>query len=222
MSRTKWMGVSAIVLGAIWLSASFFSKPSYVNYPPTKGQTWVALGDSLTAGVGAGPGQDYPSQLGKRLGQGIINRGVPGDTTADALERIWQVEELDPRVVLLCLGGNDSLRQTPMDQTLLNLSAIIDRLQSKGAFIILIGIRSASVFDQFEKPLESLAKRKGALYIPNFLKGVLGNRKLMADQIHPNAEGYSRIADRLEKILRPHLPQLMGSSTTTGSTTLSK
>ncbi len=208
MNRKTLLVAIVTALGVIWLLFSIGSKPTYVNYPPLKGQTWVAFGDSLTAGVGAGSGRDYPTQLGKRLDQRIINRGVPGDTTSDALARIWEVEELDPRVVLLCLGGNDSLRQIPLDQTLLNLSAIIDRFQSRGAFVVLIGVRSASVFDQFDEPLASLAKKKGVLYIANFLKDVLGTRSLMSDQIHPNAEGYSRIADRLEKILRPHLRML--------------
>ncbi len=180
----------------------------YTNFPPRGGQAWVAFGDSLTSGLGAGEGEDYPAQLGKRLGVDIVNRGVPGDTTADALQRTDGVIALRPKVALVCLGGNDSIQNMPLSQTVSNLSEIIDRLQADGAFVVLLGVRSATVFDEYDDALKKLARDKHTLYVPNILKGVLGHPSLMSDQIHPNDAGYEIIAERLAKILDPLLPQL--------------
>src|SRR5215510_3105100 len=103
-----------------------FRSPGYTNFPPPSGTTWVALGDSLTAGFGASPGNDYPALLGKELGLRIINASLSGNTTQDGLERIEEIIRLNPKVVLVCLGGNDGLRGVPAEQTFQNLGAIID------------------------------------------------------------------------------------------------
>ncbi len=95
-----------------------------------------------------------------------------------------------------------------MDKTFANLSAIIDRFHESGSFVVLIGVRSASVRDKYSKSFKKLAGEKKVLYVPNILSGVLGSPNLMSDYIHPNDDGYKAIADRLEKILKPVLPQL--------------
>jgi lysophospholipase L1-like esterase len=197
--------IAAIMAGwAVWKRLH----PTYQNLPPRAGQVWVAFGDSLTAGTGANEGRDYPALLGQRLGVTIINQGVPGDTTADGLARLDGILKLDPKVVLLCLGGNDGLQRIPLAQTTANLSAIIERLQARGAFVVVIGIRSATLLDQYDGPFKKVARQHHTLFVPNLLKGVLGNRPLMSDQIHPNDDGYAVIAERLAKVLRPHLQQL--------------
>ncbi len=78
----------------------------------------------------------------------------------------------------------------------------IQRLQQAGAFVVLIGVRSASLIDQYHGPFKELAAEKNTLYLPNILDGVLGKTNLMADRIHPNAAGYRQIAERLANDLR--------------------
>jgi lysophospholipase L1-like esterase len=51
------------------------------------GETIICFGDSLTEGVGAGSGEDYPSILSRLLVMPVINAGQRGDTTAEALAR---------------------------------------------------------------------------------------------------------------------------------------
>ena len=111
-------------------------------------------------------------------------------------------------MVLLCLGGNDSLNGQPRQQTFANLAAIIDRLHREGSFVVLIGVHSASLRDRNEEHFARLAKEKRVFYVPNILKGVLFKPVYMSDAIHPNDEGYDRVAERLEKALRPLLPKL--------------
>ncbi len=188
----------------------FFScrKIHYANFPPKLTGDWVAFGDSLTSGYGSSPGNDYPTLLSKEIGRKIINAGVPGETTENGLNRVDEIIQMQPRVVLLCFGGNDSLQRWPVEKTVANLSAIVDRLQQGGSFVVLIGIRSASVLDHNAKPFKKLAAEKRVLYVPNMLKGILGTPSLMSDQIHPSDEGYKIIAKRLEEVLLPLLPNL--------------
>ncbi len=186
----------------------FFHKSPLTNLPPRAKGDWVAFGDSLTSGFGAAPGSDYPTLLSKKIGRPILNKGVPGETSENALSRLEEIVRLQPRVVLLCLGGNDALQQLPLDKTFANISTIIDRLQQNGSFVVLIGIRSASISDRYSSPFKKLAKEKHVLFVPNILSGILGTPHLMSDYVHPNEEGYNAIAERLEKILTPLLPQL--------------
>lgn len=208
MNRSRLVVAAAILFAVV---AWFFNRresTDWTNFPPLATGPWIAFGDSLTAGEGADAGQAYPDQLSQRLGISIINHGQRGDTTADGLAQIETIASAKPRVVLLCLGGNDSLRRLPSEQTFQNLGQIIDRFHAEGSFVVLIGIRSASLIDGFEKRFRQLAKEKKVLYEPDFLDGVLGKADLMADYIHPNDRGYAAFANRLATRLEPFMERL--------------
>jgi lysophospholipase L1-like esterase len=195
----------AIVIYFVWPGARW----RFHNLPPTATGPWVAFGDSLTAGYGAGDGGGYPVQLSKRLGFPIQNLGEAGETSADGLKRIADVEALNPRVVLLCFGGNDVLQSIPRTQMFANIGAMIDRLHAHGSFVVLIGIRGPSIVgDANAKGFKKLAQEKKVKHVPNILDGVLSQPSLMSDYVHPNDAGYARIAERLEKELKPLLPKL--------------
>jgi acyl-CoA thioesterase I len=180
------------------------------NFPPTAAGPWVAFGDSLTQGTGAGNG-GYPALLGPRLGVTLQNLGVAGETTADGLRRVAEVEALQPRVVLLCFGGNDVLCGQSREQMFANLGAMIDRLHAQGSFVVLIGIRGAGALrDANAAGFRQLAEEKQVMHIPNLLDGLLGTPSLMSDYVHPNDAGYEKIAARLELQLRPLLGRLAG------------
>ena len=197
---------ASLLLWRFWPGAS----GRWHNFPPTASGPWVAFGDSLTAGYGSEKaGADYPTQLGQRLGVLIQNLGVPGETSADGLKRLEDVAALQPRVVLLCFGGNDVLQSVPRDRMFANLGAIIDRLQARGAFVVLIGIRGASLMgDGNADGFKKLAEAKEVKHIPNLLDGLISQPSFMSDYVHPNDAGYAKIAERLEKELRPLLPKL--------------
>ncbi len=196
--------VLAVLIYFVWPGGHW----RFENLPPTANGPWVAFGDSLTAGYGASDGGGYPAQLSKRLGIPIQNLGEPGDTSADGLKRIADVEALNPRVVLLCFGGNDVLQGLSRDQMFANIGAMIDRLQARGSFVVLIGIRGNLLKDKNAKRFKELAREKEAKYVPNILEDILSKPILMSDYVHPNDAGYARIAERLEKELKPLLPKL--------------
>lgn len=208
MRRGHWLLLLTLLLLGGWLWLRPGKGAGYANLPPAARGEWVAFGDSLTAGHGADEGGDYPAQLAKRLRLKIRNLGVPGDTTAAGLAHLDQATQLQPRVVLLCLGGNDALRSVSPDETFANLGTMIDRFHQGGSFVVLLGVRSVGLSDKNVKRFEQLAKSKRVLLVPNILDGILFTPSLMSDEVHPNGKGYAKIAERLEEVLLPLLPKL--------------
>lgn len=204
----KWLALLAVGIIALLITYRAVRTPDYLNLPPSAAGPWIAFGDSLTEGFGASEGHAYPVLLGSKLGVQILNHGVSGETTGDALARLENVAALRPQVVLLCLGGNDTLRGMSQSQAEANLRTMIDRFHQGGSFVVLIGIRSAALRDHNAAMFERLAKDKKVLLIPNMLDGVVFSPSLMSDTIHPNDAGYEYIAERLAGILQPLLPKL--------------
>jgi len=172
----------------------------------SSGEAIVCLGDSLTEGVGADAGNDYPSLLSRQLGSPVVNAGHRGDTTAQALERLSEsVLHINPRLVIVLLGGNDFLRQLPRAESKRNLAEIVRRIQQQGAMVAIAGIKLGLFTDEFAAIYEDTAKEFGALYIPQVMQGILSDAKLKSDPIHPNNAGYRLIAERIAEKVKPLL-----------------
>ena len=182
------------------------SKAPEVKNLDSRGGSIICLGDSLTSGVGAEPGQDYPSLLSGYLNRKVINAGVSGDTTRDALKRIKKdVMEQNPQMVIIILGGNDFLQKLPKEETFQNLEKIVDLVQSGGAAVTLAEVKTGLLNNPYLSGFRNLARQKKTLLIPNILKGIVGNPDLMSDTIHPNARGYAVMAKRIYETIKPYL-----------------
>ncbi|MGE0494792.1 MAG: arylesterase [Vulcanimicrobiota bacterium] len=169
----------------------------------------VILGDSLAAGTGAAPGEGFVDLLEQRLGVEIVNRGVPGNTTAQGLARLERdVLRLKPALVIVELGGNDVLQKVDPQQTFANLEKIIEAIQANDVPVLLLGIRGGLVKDRFASEFRRLARAKQAALVENIMEGVLTQPGLKADPIHPNAAGYRVLADRVEPTLKRLLQQI--------------
>lgn len=179
----------------------FRSEQPITNYP-SRGTDIVAYGDSLVLGVGATNGNDFVSLLSKKVGRPIINLGNSGDTTADGLARLNELDAYNLKVVVVLFGGNDYLRRVPEEQTFENLAKIIEHIQNRGAIVLLLGIRGGLFGDHFDSGFEKLRDTYHTAYVSNVLSGLLGNEKYMSDQIHPNDAGYARIAERVYPVLK--------------------
>ena len=173
-----------------------------VNFPPNS-NTIVALGDSLTVGVGASaPENNFISVLERRLNITIVNKGVVGNTAGDALARIdSDIATLHPGVVIVLLGGNDYLRKIPPQETFTSLRGLIKKIQSEGAVVLLLGIQKGLSYDKSSDDFQKIARDTGSLFVPAILDGILGNAKLMSDEVHPNDAGYLKIADKIAPTL---------------------
>jgi len=158
----------------------------------------VAFGDSLVQGVGASDvSNNFVSLLSRDIGEDIINLGVSGNTTRDGLERLDDVIEIKPRIVILLLGGNDFLKKIPQDETFANLRSIVERIQNTGASVLLLGVRGGLLYDSYDKRFKAFAKENGTGFVPNVLDGLIGEKKYMYDSVHPNDTGYEMIARKI-------------------------
>ena len=176
----------------------------------------VALGNSLTAGLGVPPNESYPTRLQRRLNQAgynyqVINAGVSGDTTAGALRRLDWLLKSQPHIMIIELGANDGLRGQPVKNIYENLRRIIQGLQQAGVTVLLTGMKippnyGAEYTSQFSNIYAQLAEEFHVAFMPFFLEGVAAHRALnQADGIHPTGEGYRIIMDNLFEILEPLL-----------------
>jgi lysophospholipase L1-like esterase len=188
----------------VCLSFTLAACDRYPQLPRVQdGDVIVAFGDSLTHGNGASQEQAYPAVLGRMTKRTVINAGVPGETTAEGLARLPEVLETHrPRLVLLCLGGNDMLRRQDARATEANLRQIIQAIKASGAGVVLIGVPQPALFSGPPAFYEKLAEEFKLPYEDEILDEVLKNPRLKSDAIHANAEGYRLVAERLAELLR--------------------
>jgi acyl-CoA thioesterase I len=163
----------------------------------------LAFGDSLTQGTGAAPDRAYPAQLESMIGRRVVNAGVAGETTAQGLERLPGVlEAAAPRLVLLCLGGNDMLQGVDPARTEANLRRMIDLIRGRGAAVVLIAVPAPNLLAGVPAFYGRIAADYGIPLEDQVFDRVLKDRRLKSDPVHANADGYRRVAERLAKLLR--------------------
>ena len=201
MKNLLYIVLSVIIL---FLGYQIFFSNSQDKEAGTIGDTIICFGDSLTYGTGAGQGMDYPSQLSKIIAKPVLNAGVPGDTTTEALQRLERdVLSRSPDIVLITLGGNDLKNGIAKDIAFDNLKVIVESIQNQGSRVIIGGLKFPLRDRGFGREYKKLADQTGAILISNILEGIMGNRKLMSDPIHPNNAGYKIMAQRFYEAMLP-------------------
>jgi len=201
---------NAIIILAVIILAfggyRLFSPAHSIKNSKPRGETIICFGDSLTAGTGATAGRDYPAQLAALIGRPVVNAGVPGNTTADALARLNNdVLNRSPRIVIITLGGNDLKNGLDRETAFRNLRVIVETIQQQGALVVVGGLKFFPLDRGYAAAYDQLAAETGALLVPDILGGIMGETRLMSDQIHPNDEGYARMAEKFHKALQPYL-----------------
>jgi acyl-CoA thioesterase I len=190
------------------------SQPQAHTVPAADVVRVVALGDSLTAGLGLDVTEAYPSLLEARLRDAglraeVVNAGVSGDTSAGGLRRVdWS---LDGRVhvLIVALGANDALRGLPVAEMTRNLGGIIARAQARHVAVVLAGMEAPpnlgpAYAAAFRRAYRDLAAEYTVPLLPFLLEGVAGIPSLnQADGIHPNAAGARKVADNLWPLVEP-------------------
>jgi lysophospholipase L1-like esterase len=199
-----------LLITALWAVVSGCGrKKSATGTALPAGSAVLALGDSITFGTGATPAASYPAQLALLTGWNVINGGVPGDTAAQALERLPALLAQDkPALVIVSIGGNDFLRRVPESDTVFALRRIVALTRDAGAQVLLVGVPQPTLsavlgvglsdHPMFERLAEELS-------LPLYTRGwarVLDDEKLKSDQIHANAAGYRAFAEGLAARLR--------------------
>jgi acyl-CoA thioesterase-1 len=163
----------------------------------------LAFGDSLTYGTGAQEQESYPLQLEKIIGRRVVRAGVPGEVTAQALERLpAALDEHAPRLLLLCIGGNDFLRRLGTTQAAQNVREMVKLARGRGVEVMLIATPEPGLRVVPPQFYAEIAKEFGLLIEEDILGEVLTDSSLKADTVHPNARGYRVIAERLAEQLK--------------------
>jgi len=163
----------------------------------------LAFGDSLTFGTGATEAESYPAQLESMIGRRVVRAGVPGEVTTQALARLPSaLDEHAPRLVLLCIGGNDFLRRLGNAQAERNVREMVRLARSRGVAVMLIGTPEPGFTVTPPAFYSSIAKEFRLPYEEGIIGEVLKDASLKADPIHPNARGYRLIAERVADQLK--------------------
>ncbi len=163
----------------------------------------LAFGDSITYGTGAAASQSYPAVLETLTRRRVVNAGVPGEVSAEGLVRLPDVlAQNKPDLLILCHGGNDLLRGLDLQQTKRNLKAMIKIAKEKNVAVILIAVPAPGIFLKPPALYEEIADDQRIPLEENILETILSNGKWKADYIHPNAAGYSMMADAIRDLLQ--------------------
>jgi len=200
----------------IIITVLLFCNPLIV-FANTDFRTLLIYGDSISAGYGMEPDKQWAENLKlifneKNLDIEIVNRSVSGETTGGGLSRIKPIlEKLQPKYLLLELGGNDALRGYPPSRILNNLKAIIEIAKENQVKVFLMQIKILPNYgkryqEQFESIFPKVAKENGIILLPFMLNDIALDKALMLpDGIHPNADAQPLIAEYVFKSLEPHL-----------------
>jgi acyl-CoA thioesterase I len=200
-SACGWTGRCALVVCALLALVSCGKGPQLPLLGPD--DLVVAFGDSLTHGTGARDEESYPDVLATLIGRKVVRAGVPGEVTAQGVRRLAQALDTHrPKIVLLCLGGNDMLRRVNDESIVANLRAMIAAAQSRGTAVVLLGVPRPALFGGAATFYADLADEYGLVYESDVINTVLRDPALKSDPIHPNADGYRRIAEAIAALLK--------------------
>lgn len=202
ITRRRFMQISALLAAA--LTACSKTAP-HAALPA--GSTILALGDSLTAGYAADAEAAYPAVLAGFTGWQVINGGVSGNTSAQALARLPALMRRQPQLVLVSIGGNDFLRKVPEADTRSNIRQIVQQIKAAGVPAVLVAVpyfTTGALFGRLsEHPMyEELAAELNVPLFKGAWAEVLGDKKLKSDQIHANAQGYRVFAEKMWAFLK--------------------
>ncbi|PKM37053.1 MAG: arylesterase [Gammaproteobacteria bacterium HGW-Gammaproteobacteria-10] len=163
----------------------------------------LAFGDSLTYGVGASDGDDYPRVLSKLIGREVINEGLSGETSQLGEQRLPALlDEYRPDLLILIHGGNDMLRKIPAQETIGHLNSMISEARQRNIDVIMMGVPKPALFllDSAEF-YRTVAEQHAIPADLNTLPELLGSTEFKSDPVHLNPAGYRKLAEKIRDLL---------------------
>jgi lysophospholipase L1-like esterase len=167
-------------------------------------ETILAFGDSLTYGYNAKPDESYPVVLSHLSGLKVINAGISGERSDEALIRLPKIlVDSHIKLMLLCLGANDILQGKPLADIKTNLKRMIEMAKAKDIDVLLISVPNLTLFGLSPLGLyEEVAEEENVSLLSGMLADILEKSSLKSDQIHPNALGYKIMAEKIYEKLK--------------------
>jgi len=183
----------------------------------TKSQQILVVGDSLSAEYGIARGTGWVALLNKQLAKDkpqwqVVNASISGDTTAGGLARLSTLlQQHQPKVVVIELGGNDALRGFPLKTTENNLIQMVAACHKAKATVLLIGMQVPPNYGQeyaqeFSRMFVRISQQQRTQLVPFLLKGVADAADPTAlfqpDRIHPKAQAHPIILSNVWPVLK--------------------
>lgn len=197
------MPIMLVLLQALLLVACGHHRPQKI---PRLGSEDIilAFGDSLTYGSGAAPTESYPVQLSQLANRHVVNAGVPGEITQAGLARLPAIlDDTQPKLVILCMGGNDMLRRLDKAQMKSNLAAMIREIKGRNIAVLLLAVPKPALIGMNADPAYAeLAEEWSVPLDDETLPELLSDRSRKSDGIHLNALGYRELAEAITRQLR--------------------
>ncbi len=195
--------------------------------PDGRPLTFVVLGDSTAAGLGAGSAEHaYATLLSERLGErgwkvDLLAHGESGARVKDVLaEQTPIAERTDADLVFLGIGANDATHLASLDSIRENMAVTLDRLLATGATVVVAGppdMRAHAWLEplrsivgwrgrQVAAAIEDVAVERGVPVVP--LAELAGpyfashpEDAYASDDFHPGPGGYRAWADAIFPVL---------------------
>ena len=183
--------------------------------PPTV----LVIGDSLSAAYGMDMEQGWVHLLSEKLsdqspGATVVNASISGDTTGGGAQRLPSLlEQHEPSVVIIELGGNDGLRAYPIKQMRTNLAKMTQASLEQGAKVLLLAAEAPPNLGRryttlFRESYSQLANDENVIALPFIVESIFLSSDLMqSDRTHPNATAQPLLLD----VVWPTLTSLLGS-----------
>jgi lysophospholipase L1-like esterase len=198
--RALWWPAAAALLACVLVAACGKSTPQLPRLGAN--DTVLAFGDSLTYGTGAREEESYPAVLQSLIARRVVRAGFPGEVTEQGVQRLPDLlDQYQPRLLLLCMGGNDILQKLDTATTEVNLRTMVRLARERGVAVVLIAVPKAELFGGVAEVYAKLAGEFGIPVENQVLKDVLYDRAYKSDQVHPNADGYRKMAEAVAKLL---------------------
>ena len=197
------------IAGVIVLTRPDYSPSPEILIEESAAPKIIAIGDSITVGVGASfIDFSYVNRVSDAVDVDIINEGVNGDTSRDVLARLPDIIAQDPDIAILFIGGNDAIQGVPASNAQENIISIVNQLEESGIEVLLLGAQDVPFgIQEYADIYIDIVKQTMVASVPNFFDGILDMPELLSDPIHPNDQGYEVIANRVEPILQKILEQ---------------
>ncbi|MGB1175036.1 MAG: arylesterase [Luminiphilus sp.] len=201
---------AGFMLVALVLANSASAEP-----PPTV----LVIGDSLSAAYGMDMEQGWVHLLSEKLsdqspGATVVNASISGDTTGGGAQRLPPLlEQHEPSVVIIELGGNDGLRAYPIKQMRANLAKMTQASLEQGAKVLLLAAEAPPNLGRryttlFRESYSQLANDENVVALPFIVESIFLSSDLMqSDRTHPNATAQPLLLD----VVWPTLTSLIGS-----------
>jgi acyl-CoA thioesterase-1 len=201
------------VRSILFLAVALLALPVAANQ-----NTLLIVGDSLSAAYGVPSETAWVQLLRNRLESNglknweVVNASISGETTDGGARRLPDLlEENDPDVVVIELGGNDGLRGFPPNVIESNLASMIEKVQNSGARAVLVGMQIPPNYGQrytemFAGIYPKLSDQYDTALVPFFLDGIYNQAGLMQDDgIHPTEEAQTQLLENVWPVLKPIL-----------------